>query len=183
MRVLKTNAPAELNYQLQSTNQGDLEVVLEEEGGGGGGGFFQAGNLAIGTVIELSDLSPSPQSATIELAGVEDVANMSRLSVLGRALISLSLDETGSPALSSGTVTLGISWDGVNFNDDAPQSWGGGGNGTSGRLQFPISIFSQAGPATGTPTLRITLAGEPVGGAEAFTIRFEEIVLSALFST
>jgi hypothetical protein len=134
------------------------------------GGSFMSGSL-VPAAITLSDGAPGPTSVVVTLAALADVAGLTGVQVSGWADIDMSVDETGDPAASDGTLLLEVSWDGgATFEAATAKFWKGGGTGNPSTELVPLFAASKAGPATGDVQLRLTFSGEPVGGAEALTI-------------
>jgi len=145
------------------------------------GGTFMSAPL-VPDAITLSDGTPGPVSVVVTLAALADVAGLTAVQVNGWADIAMSADETGSPAPSDGTLLLEFSWDGgATFQAATPKIWTGGGPQNPNTLLVPLFGASKAGPATGDVQVRLTFAGEPVGGSEALSITLTS-ELAAVFA-
>jgi hypothetical protein len=146
------------------------------------GGGFQSGPLTP-AVITLDEGSPGPTSVLVTLAAVADVSALQSVTVCGWADIDMSVDETGSPAASDGSLLLEVSWDGgVTFQAATSKLWKGGGAANPSTLLVPLFASSKVGaPPTGDVVLRLTFSGEPVGGDEAASITLTS-ELAAVFA-
>lgn len=129
MNVLVTRAPAGLNYQLQSTNQGDLEVEVAAGGGPtpGAGQPPQAGLFSFDDVtVAANDQDHSAPSNPITALALTGLAAFPENAGI---LLMWSGAVRGAAGAAAGSVLAGMQ---VEFSVDNGVSWGSVGNNAQG---------------------------------------------------
>jgi hypothetical protein len=157
-QVLVSRAPAGLNYQLQSTNQGDLEVELVEASTLGGGG---SSTVAAGTTLNVDVPLNTPTNVDVDLGsfGAPFTSQPSLLLTGALALLMVPGDEL--PAFCVGTYEVQVSLDGgANFISGGvggPIAFSGLGSPTVPvNLSLPINFnFGQLADITGNVIARV----------------------------
>lgn len=147
-----------------------------------GGGGDITGPI-VPAAITLDEGTPGPVELVVTLAAQADVAAAKSVVVSGWANIDMSVDETGSPAPSDGSLTLAVSWDGgATYQPATAKLWKGGGPQNPSTLLVPLFASSKVGVVpTGDVKLKLTFSGEPVGGSEALSITLTS-ELAAVFA-